>query len=160
LTRAGPPLCDDVPVLSRVRSPLIAVAVILALGSAPGCKKKDVAEPEDDTWVPDESNEPQISPVATKTEEERTAEAKELFTMAEELADKEDWAGALPLYEQAYQLMPGKHGFALKVGDAAMKVGDCAKAMQYYDHFAKYAEPDKYGSDIRRAKKAVSTGCK
>jgi tetratricopeptide (TPR) repeat protein len=152
--------CDDARVLSPARTSVIAVTVTLALGFVPGCKKKDVAEPEDDTWVPDESNEPQISPVATKSEEERTEEAKELFKMAEELAASEDWAGALPLYEQAYQLMPGKHGFALKVGDAAQKVGDCAKAMQYYDHFVKYAETDKYASDIRRAKKALAAGCK
>jgi thioredoxin-like negative regulator of GroEL len=147
-------------VQSRVRTSVIAVAVTLALGLVPGCKKKDVVEPEDDTWVPDESNEPAISPVATKSEEERTAEAKELFTMAEDLAAKEDWAGALPLYEQAYQMLPGKHGFALKVGDAAQKVGDCAKAMTYYDHFVKYAESDKYAADIRRAKKAIAAGCK
>jgi tetratricopeptide (TPR) repeat protein len=153
-------LCDDAPVSSRVRTSVIALTLIVAFGSASGCKKKDVVEPEDDTWVPDESNEPQISPVATKSEEERTEEAKELFKMAEELAATEDWAGALPLYEQAYQLMPGKHGLALKVGDAAMKVGDCPKAVQYYDHFAKYAESDKYASDIRRVKKVVAAGCK
>jgi thioredoxin-like negative regulator of GroEL len=147
-------------VLSRVHTSVIAVAVTLALGLVPGCKKKDVAEPEDDTWVPDESTEPAISPVATKSEEERTAEAKELFTMAEELAASEDWAGALPLYEQAYQMLPGKHGFALKVADAAQKVGDCAKSITYYEHFVKYAESDKYASDIRRAKKALAAGCK
>jgi tetratricopeptide (TPR) repeat protein len=146
-------------VLSRARTPVIAVTVVLALALAPGCKKKEVVAPEED-WVPDETNEPEISPVAVKSEEERTEEAKELYKMAEELAGTEDWAGALPLYEQAYQLMPGKHGFALKVGDAAMKVGDCPKALTYYDHFVKYAESDKYAADIRRAKKAISTGCK
>lgn len=151
--------CDDARVLSRAHTLVVTATVTLMLALGPGCKKKDVVEPEEE-WVPDESNEPQISPVATKSEEERTAEAKELFKMAEELAASEDWAGALPLYEQAYQLMPGKHGFALKVGDAAQKVGDCAKAMQYYDHFVKYAESDKYASDIRRAKKALSAGCK
>jgi uncharacterized protein HemY len=131
---------------------------MLALG--PGCKKKDIAEPEDDTWVPDETNEPTISPVATMTEEDRTEQAKALYLQAEEKAGAEDWAAALPLYEQAYQMMPGKHGFALKVGDAAQKVGDCAKANQYYDHFVKYAESDKYAADIRRAKKALAAGCK
>jgi tetratricopeptide (TPR) repeat protein len=139
---------------------MLAAAVTLALGFAPGCKKKDVVEPEDDTWVPDESNEPQISPVVTMSEEDRTEQAKALYLQAEEKAGAEDWAGALPLYEQAYQMMPGKHGFALKVGDAAQKVGDCAKAMTYYEHFVKYAESDKYASDIRRAKKAISAGCK
>lgn len=143
--------------LSRARISVLAVAVTLVL--APGCKKKDVVEPEQD-WVPDESAEPQISPVATMSEEERTEQAKALYMQAEEKAGAEDWVAALPLYEQAYQLMPGKHGFALKVGDAAQKVGDCAKAMTYYEHFTKYAESDKYASDIRRAKKALAAGCK
>jgi tetratricopeptide (TPR) repeat protein len=134
--------------------------VVLSLAFAPGCKKKDVAEPEDDTWVPDESNEPPSSPVATMSEEERTEKAKELFTQAEEKAAAKDWANALLLYEQAYQLMPEKHGFALKVGTAAEQVGDCAKATQYYEHFVKYAEPDKYASDIRRVKKTLAAGCK
>jgi tetratricopeptide (TPR) repeat protein len=145
-------------VLSRARIFVTALTVTLAL--APGCKKKDVAEPEDDTWVPDETNEPVISPVATMTEEDRTEQAKALYLQAEEKAGADDWAAALPLYEQAYQMMPGKHGFALKVGDAAEKVGDCEKAMTYYDHFVKYAESDKYASDIKRAKRALAAGCK
>lgn len=145
--------------LLRARISVVAVLIVATLGLVPGCKKKDVVEPEQD-WVPDESAEPQISPVATMSEEERTEQAKALYLQAEEKAGTEDWAAALPLYEQAYQMMPGKHGFALKVGDAAQKVGDCAKAMTYYEHFTKYAESDKYASDIRRAKKALAAGCK
>lgn len=132
----------------------------LALCLAPGCKKKqETVEPEDDTWIPDESNEPRIAAAATMSEEERTSKAKDLYTLAEDKAAAEDWAAALPLYEEAYYLMPEKHGFALKVGDTAMNLGDCAKALQYYEHFVKYAEGDKYASDIRRVKKKISAGC-
>jgi tetratricopeptide (TPR) repeat protein len=144
--------------VSRPHSSAI-VTLALALCLAPGCKKKETVQPEDDTWVPDESNEPRIAASATMTEEERKSQAKDLYTLAEEKAAAEDWAAALPLYEEAYYLMPDKHGFALKVGDAAMKLGDCTKAMQYYDHFVKYADEDKYASDIRRVKKALAAGC-
>jgi hypothetical protein len=139
----------------------VVVALASALALASGCKKKDVVEPEDDTWVPDESNEPAIAASATMSEEERTTQAKELYTQAEEKAKAEDWAGALPLYEQAYYYLPEKHGFALKVGDTATKLGDCTKATQYYEHFVKYASSDdKYTADIRRVKKLLAAGCK
>lgn len=149
--------------LSRPHGSVIALALALtfALGLAPGCKKnQETVEPEDDTWVPDESNEPpSMAATSTMSEEERTAKAKELFTQAEEKAKAEDWASALPLYEQAYQLMPEKHGFALKVADTASKLGDCPKATIYYQHFVKYAEGDKYASDIKRVKKTLAAGC-
>lgn len=145
--------------LSRPHTSVI-VTLALALCLAPGCKKKETVQPEDDTWVPDESNEPPSTfSNTTMSDEERTAKAKDLYTQAEEKAKAEDWAAALPLYEEAYQLMPEKHGFALKVGDTATKLGDCAKATIYYQHFLNYAEDDKYASDIKRVKKIVEAGC-
>jgi tetratricopeptide (TPR) repeat protein len=145
----------------RVSTRLLTTVIVAIALCSPGCKKKEeTVEPEDDTWVPDESNEPPIAIAPTNmSEEERTAQAKDLYTRAEAKAEAEDWAGALPLYEQAYQLMPEKHGFALKVGDTATKLGDCAKATIYYQHFLNYAEADKYKSDIKRVKKVVADGC-
>ena len=46
-------------------------------------------------------------------------------------------------YESAYRLVPGKHGFAVKIGIAAYEIGDCAKAEQYLRHFMRYEEPAK-----------------
>ena len=133
------------------------VVALTALVGVTACKKnEETTKPEDDTWVPDEdleaanapppkSAEPQLS------EEERLEQAKGLYREAEAKAAEEDWVGALPLYEQAYQLVPGKHGFALKVGLAAEKAGDCAKATTYLQHFVTYATEDKYQDDRTQA---------
>jgi tetratricopeptide (TPR) repeat protein len=140
-------------------SALCLVSAVL-LTSAVGCKRnKDTVAPEEDTWVPDETREPEAAtpdPAPGLTEDERNAMAKDLYIEAEGKAKDGDWAGALPLYEQAYQLVPGKHGFALKVGTAAEKSGDCAKAITYYEHFVQYAEADKYKDDISATKKALA----
>ena len=146
--------------LSRQHTSIVA-ALALALALAPGCKKEETVAPEED-WTPDESDEPPSTystASSTMTEEERTEQAKQLYTQAEEKAGAKDWAAALPLYEQAYQLMPEKHGFALKVGDTATQLGDCPKATIYYQHFLNYADAKKYASDIKRVKKVVDAGC-
>lgn len=132
------------------------MAAVLA-SSVSACKPKEVVEPEKE-WTPDESQEPaQASPDPAPglSEEEKTEKAKDLYKEAEGKAKAGDWAGALPLYEEAYQLVPAKHGFALKVGVAAEKTGDCAKAIQYYEHFVKYAEPEKYEDDIKATQKSL-----
>lgn len=148
-------VCDTEP----VHTTKTALLVALALALAPACKKKEeTVEPEEE-WMPDESLEPEATPAAAgsdMSEEEKLEQAKGLYVEAEGKAGEGDWAAALPLYEQAYTLVPGKHGFALKVGTAAEQVGDCAKAISYYQHFLKYAEADKYADDIKRAKKAVA----
>ncbi|HVH98694.1 MAG TPA: hypothetical protein VM869_08290 [Enhygromyxa sp.] len=121
------------------------------------CKPKEVVEPEKE-WVPDETLEPEqatADPAPGLTEEQKLDKAKALYVEAEGKAKAEDWAGALPLYEEAYYLVPSKHGFALKVGVAAEKSGDCAKAIEYYEHFLKYAEADKYEDDIKTTKKSL-----
>ena len=78
------------------------------------------------------------------SDEEKIAQAKDLYVAAEKLAAEENWVAAVPLYEQAYYLVPSKHGFAHKVGIAAYKTDDCDKAYQYLTHFVTYAEGDKY----------------
>jgi tetratricopeptide (TPR) repeat protein len=155
-------MCDT-RFVRRISS-ICLVAAVLSL-SAGGCKKETVV-PEDDTWVPDESQEPAAGtpdPAPGLSEDERKDKAKDLYIAAEGKAGEGDWAAALNLYEQAYQLVPGKHGFALKVGVAAEKAGDCAKAITYYEHFLKYAEADKYEDDIASTKKSLGalkkSGC-
>lgn len=133
------------------------MAAVLVLGTA-ACKPKETVEPEKE-WTPDESQEPAqaaADPEPTLSEEEKLDKAKGLYVEAEGKAKEEDWAAALPLYEQAYYLVPTKHGFALKVGVAAEKSGDCAKAIEYYEHFLKYAEADKYEDDIAKTKKSLA----
>jgi tetratricopeptide (TPR) repeat protein len=134
---------------------MIAAALV---SSVVACKPKQTVEPEKD-WTPDETNEPvqaTADPEPGMTEEEKLAKAKDLYIEAEGKAKEGQWAEALPLYEQAYYLVPTKHGFALKVGIAAEKSGDCAKAIEYYEHFLKYAESDKYADDIATTKKSVA----
>jgi tetratricopeptide (TPR) repeat protein len=140
-----------------VNTTKLALLVALALVLAPACKKEEeTVEPEEE-WMPDESLEPEPAPVGSEmSEEEKLDKAKGLYVEAEGKAAEGDWAAALPLYEQAYTLVPGKHGFALKVGTAAEQVGDCAKAITYYEHFLTYADADKYADDIKSAKKAVA----
>lgn len=152
-------------VVRRISSIWLVAAALVSSASA--CKKnEETVEPEDDTWVPDESLEPAApaaDPYAGMSEDERKSKAKELYIEAEGKAGEGDWATAVGLYEQAYQLVPGKHGFALKVGVAAEKSGDCAKAITYYKHFLQYADGDKYEDDITSTKKSLAaleqSGC-
>ncbi len=149
-------MCNT-PEVRRISS-IWLVTVALVLGASACKKDQETVEPEDDTWVPDESLEPEAGtadPAPSMTPEEKQAKAKELYIEANGKAEAGDWAGALSLYEQAYQLVPGKHGFALKVGVAAEKAGDCAKAITYYEHFLKYAEADKYQDDIASTQKSL-----
>ncbi len=139
----------------------MAIAVMLGLVTI-ACKRDTETVAPEPEWTPDESAEPSAAtaspePAAPElSEEERKAQAKDLYVEAEAKAAAEDWSAAVGLYEQAYYLVPEKHGFALKVGIAAEKSGDCDKATTYYQHFVQYAEPDKYADDIAKAKKSLA----
>ena len=67
--------------------------------------------------------------------------------------DEEKWKEAELKYEQAYHLVPGKHGFAYKVGTSAHKAGDCERAKMYLDHFITYADAEKHADRLKSAKK-------
>lgn len=84
------------------------------------------------------------APADDMSDEEKIEKAKELYMAAEQLAAEDNWVAAVPLYEQAYYLVPSKHGFAHKVGIAAYRTDDCDKAHEYLTHFVTYAEGDKY----------------
>jgi tetratricopeptide (TPR) repeat protein len=148
-------LCDTAEVMRTSAQWMIAAALV---SSVLACKPKQTVEPEKE-WTPDETVEPEqaSADVAPEmSEEEKLAKAKELYVEAEGKAKEGAWTDALGLYEQAYYLVPSKHGFALKVGVAAEKAGDCAKAITYYEHFLKYAETDKYADDIATTKKSLA----
>ncbi|KIG12530.1 hypothetical protein DB30_01292 [Enhygromyxa salina] len=91
------------------------------------------------------------APSEELSEDEKIEKAKGLYIEAERLAAEDNWDAAVILYEQAYYLVPGKHGFAHKVGVAAWKVHDCDKAFDYMTHFIEYADPEKQGDKIGEA---------
>jgi hypothetical protein len=95
------------------------------------------------------------------SDEERLEKAKGLYKEAEGLAKAKDWEAAEAKYEEAYYLVPGKHGFAFKVGNAAFEAGHCQKAEEYLKHFEAYADPKKQADRLKQAKKilAETNGC-
>jgi predicted small lipoprotein YifL len=151
------------------------LVVFVAALSVAGCKKKEpVEEPQAEegagedpsALAPSEDHEPDVElppadPYAGFSEEQKLEKAKEIFAEAEGLAEAGDWGGAAKKYEEAYYLVPGKHGFAFKVGTAAHKAGECAMAEQYLQHFQSYADPKKHAKQLKEAKKilAKTAGC-
>lgn len=107
--------------------------------------------------------ETQPQPQQELTEEEKAERAKQLYMQAEGLAAEGRWTEAVPLYEEAYYLVPGKHGFAHKVGVAAWNMRDCNKANEYLKHFIKYGDESKDGDKFAEAKQILGeisvSGC-
>lgn len=95
------------------------------------------------------------APADELSDDEKIEKAKGLYIEAERLAAEDNWDAAVILYEQAYYLVPGKHGFAHKVGIAAWKVHDCDKAYQYMTHFIEYADAEKQGDKIGEAQQIL-----
>jgi hypothetical protein len=97
------------------------------------------------------------------TEEQKEDKAKDLYMQAEGLAADGKWTEAVVLYEQAYYLVPGKHGFAFKVGVAAWNARDCNKANEYLKHFIKYGDESKNADKFAEAKQILGeisvSGC-
>jgi hypothetical protein len=121
----------------------IPVALLLCL-SLPGIALAQVPPPPKGPAKPQPEPEPAPEPEPELSDAEKEEKAKNLYMEAEALAKEDKWAEAVPLYEQAYYLVPGKHGFAHKVGIATWKIGDCNKAKEYLTHFVTYAEGDKF----------------
>jgi hypothetical protein len=151
-------------------SPASLVVSLLTLTVAVGCCPQGAAEtvePENTReiteWVPDESLEvaklhevdaPEIDPYADMTEDERIEMARGLFEEAEALWAAQQWSEAKVKYEEAYHLVPGRHGFAFKVAMAAIKTGDCEKAKVFLEHFIIYGDIDRQKGMIVEAKHA------
>jgi hypothetical protein len=121
----------------------VPVALLLCL-SLPSLAFAQVPPPPKGPAKPAPEPEPEPEPELSDAEKEE--KAKNLYMQAEALAAEEKWNEAVPLYEEAYYLVPGKHGFAHKVGIATWKVGDCNKAKEYLTHFVTYAEGEKFAS--------------
>lgn len=100
---------------------------------------------------------------ADLTEEQKTELARQLYREAEAHAAAGDWLAAVGLYEEAYYLVPGKHGFAHRVGVAAYNAGDCAKAETYLRHFLMYGDHEKQADRFEQAKQILGeisvSGC-
>lgn len=124
----------------------VPVALLLTL-SLPGVALAQVPPPPKGPAQP----KPEPEPERELSQAEKEEKAKNLYIRAEELAGEDRWSEAVPLYEEAYYLVPGKHGFAHKVGIATWKIGNCDKAKEYLTHFVTYAEPDKFAEKIAEA---------
>src|SRR5690606_6037106 len=122
-----------IAVLLTLSMPSLAFAQVPPPPSAP------VTQPQ-----PQPQPQPQAQPTEM-TEDQKTEAAKVKYMEAEDMSKQGRWAEAVPLYEEAYYLVPGKHGFAHKVGVAAFNAGDCDKANTYLKHFLQYGDPEKQG---------------
>ncbi|PRP95827.1 hypothetical protein ENSA5_36960 [Enhygromyxa salina] len=96
-------------------------------------------------------------------EDERLEHAKKLYVAAERLTRRGKWAEAADYYEQAYYLVPSKHGFAHKVAVAAYEAGDCDRAQEYLLHFLTYGDSDKHLDELDEAQRLIeeidASGC-
>ncbi len=128
----------------------VPVALLLSL-SLPSVALAAVPPAPKEPAKPKAEPEPEPEPEPELTQEEKEAKAKGLYIEAEGLAAEDNWAEAVPLYEQAYYLVPGKHGFAYKVGIATWKIGNCDKTKEYLTHFVTYAEGEKYAEKLAEA---------
>jgi hypothetical protein len=98
-----------------------------------------------------------FAPADELSEEEKAEKAKGLYVEAERLAKDGNWEAAVVLYEQAYYLVPGKHGFAHKVGIASWEVKNCDKAYEYLTHFVTYGAAEAKNADkIKEAQGILS----
>ncbi|KIG12015.1 hypothetical protein DB30_02133 [Enhygromyxa salina] len=97
------------------------------------------------------------------SEDEKLEHAKKLYAAAERLARRGKWAEAADSYEQAYYLVPGKHGFAYKIAAAAYEAGDCDRAQDYLLHFLTYGDNDKHLDELDEAQRMIeeidASGC-
>jgi hypothetical protein len=146
-----------------MRSLRVSVAILLTLSLSavvPGQAFAQVPPPPSDPAADNTRAQPQPQEL---TEAEKEEKAKSLYVQAEGLAAQDRWTEAVPLYEDAYYLVPGKHGFAHKVGVAAWRAGDCNKANEYLKHFLTYADPEKLADKFDEAKQILGeisvSGC-
>jgi hypothetical protein len=140
-----------VAILLTLSTPSLALAQVPPPPSGPATQPQPQPEPQ-----------PQAQPTEL-TEDQKVELAKVKFAEAEELSKVGRWADSVPLYEEAYYLVPGKHGFAHKVGVAAFNAGDCNKANTYLKHFIQYGDPEKSADKFEEAKQILGeisvSGC-
>ena len=98
-----------------------------------------------------EANAPAPDPHADLSEEERTDKARTLFGEAEAHAEAGEWMEAKTKYEEAYHLVPNRHGLAYRVANAAVEVGDCEKARIFFEHFLMYGDISRHEALLHSA---------
>ncbi len=146
--------------MRSIRVP-VALALTLCLPNAAlaGTLVQVPPPPADAAAAP----QPDPQPQAELTEEQKVERAKQLYMQAEGLAAEGRWVESVPLYEEAYYLVPGKHGFAHKVGVAAWNAKDCNKANEYLKHFLTYGDESKDADKFAEAKQILGeisvSGC-
>jgi hypothetical protein len=133
-----------------MRSLRIPIALFVSL-TLPGVAFAQVPPPPKGPAATKKDPEPTPAPEPELSEAEKEEKAKNLYIEAEGLAAEGRWTEAVPLYEQAYYLVPAKHGFAHKVGIATWQVGNCDKTKEYLTHFVTYADPGKFAEKIAEA---------
>jgi len=146
--------------LLAIVAPILCMSLTLSGPALAGQPLASLAPAEGEAGEGQDAGAPAPEPEVSPEDEEK---AKSLYAQAEKLAKKKKWKDAVELYEQAYYLVPGKHGFAHKVGAAAFEAGDCEKALQYMLHFLTYAEGEQYEDKRAEARdvltKMLEKGC-
>lgn len=94
----------------------------------------------------------------------RVERAKKFYIEAENFAEKKEWEEAIVRYEEAYRMVPEKHGFAYKVGVAAWAIRDCLLAKEYLEHLLSYgSDQDKLADKVAEAESIIAeiekSGC-
>ena len=129
----------------RIHSAIIASATSLAL-----------ALPVTAFAAPEEEGELVIEDEGPSEEEQKMEQAKALYKEGSIAADAGNWKLAEEKYEQAYILVPHKHGFAHKVGMAAYNADDCEKTVEYLVHFITYTDHEKDGDKVEESRTVLA----
>lgn len=150
------------------RRVLVSLPIVTLLASA-ACAAVpcESVEPADEgglaDWIPDESLESiaeaqayevdplPVDPYAELSEEQRTEQARVAFGQAEAFAKQGQWLEAKTKYEEAYHLVPSKHGLAYKVANAAVEAGDCEKARVFFEHYLLYGDINRHQAQLHSA---------
>ncbi|MCA9686468.1 MAG: hypothetical protein KC457_30145 [Myxococcales bacterium] len=149
--------------MRRIRVP-VALALTLSMPGAFLMPSVSLASVPPPPSGPATQPAPQPQPQPQNlSEDEKIELAKQKYAEAEVLAAEGNYVDAVVLYEEAYYLVPGKHGFAHKVGVTAFKAGDCDKANTYLKHFIQYGDAEKQGDKFDEAKQILGeisvSGC-
>lgn len=100
----------------------------------------DFSEAIGPSWGGQVSKKLEIRQMTHEEQAENMEAAQDLFRHAEMLVSEGRAAEAITFYEQAYQLVPGKHNLAHKIGITAWTIGDCEKAEIYLSHYLEWGD--------------------
>src|SRR5688572_2211582 len=81
--------------------------------------------------------------------------ADDLEQLADDLADKGHYYEAVGLYEQAYELVPDRHGLAYKIGLTSYMHHYCGTAEEYLTHFVDNGQLLLYAKELEHAREIL-----